>query len=1127
MHANNKLFLKAAVAVLAVAGLAKVIAAVSFVPDAQPVGYVGQPVASNSDVSAGTAKMYSIDYNSTNWSGNLHAFPISSAGAIGGTDSWTGGAAAQIDAQSIPADTRYIVTMKASAGIPFLWSQLSSGAGSQQVALDPVSAAASASTSPILNYIRGSNTGEGTTYRTRASRLGDIIHSTPVYWDDGSNQTVFVGANDGMLHAINASNGTERFAYIPSTLIPNLSALSNAAYTHKYYVDGRLSIKKYPAPTNKTILVGALGSGGKGLFALNVTNAAATSEADAATKVMWEITNASSGYADLGYTYSAPSLFTMPDGTPALVVGNGYNNTGSNGHAWLYLINATTGALIHAFDTGSGSVASPNGLSSPSLWDTDGDGKMDTAYAGDIDGNLWKFNLVAPYTGTPVTSLYTNTAGAAQAITMAPSLKTFFDAAHPDFRGVVVSFVTGRMLTAADATDTSYHYAYGIWDGAPAANNVLLEQTLTEAVYTGVIPNIRVRTATDNRPDWTDGAGHHKGWKTQLPIAGERVVGDGAFSTGAVFQFFSTNPTISPTAIPPGENWWMQLNAMTGGDAGATLFDLNADGAFNSDDEVGAGLDPVGRNMGGGVRSQLIALSASGFDVFQSNYDRNTAPPPVIPPTTTTTVETTGDRGISDGHFDFDVYCYTNCKDKVNPSPGTVSTGTNSSTSTNALRWSHMHEYDDIYDKTGVNLLAPSQDLHRLSRVKYGSTAPTYTTTNVPDTPSLVAASTYPGSGVTLVSTNNSGAKSGSSLPVTKYTYVNGATTDVTVLPNTTVSGGNAITTTKSTYTTTLTMVQAIGTGPKVGTRYPYYLQTTVRTWSTVTTYVTTAPNFSFKVLLSNQAYSPAVHLNLDGVSSSAYAYQSTAGLTMASLPTYQLGTIRSLALEMPLDAFQSKDWGTGITRAGLQPTTYSCVVASPQDGPLGERRDGAITVQIVDASVSDSDVQLSVVAHPELGYRLKSGTSMTSKLIAEYTIFWHHPNGQCMTDSGWTKTPPQDATSSATPGVVAIGSSDPFAGHFGIGDPTPTPTAGTVTTTVTNPDGSVTTTVIVTTVTPLGGSTVTTTVTITHPPASGSSSSVGIVTGGAVDSGGSVSGDGVHEKAATLGRITWKELQQ
>jgi type IV pilus assembly protein PilY1 len=1121
MHSRTKIFLKTVLASVCLASLGQSIAAAIFAPSSQPIGYVGQPTPSGNNVASGTAKMYTIDYNATNWSGNLHSLPLSVGGAVSATDDWVGGAAAKIDAQSNPSNTRYIFTMKSGVGVPFQWAQLSTGPGGQQAALDPASFATTATSSPIVNYIRGSNVGEGTTYRTRASRLGDIIHSTPVYLDDGTNKTVFVGANDGMLHAINAVDGTERFAYIPSMLIPELSKLTGTSYSHRYYVDGRFSVKKYAAPTNKTILVGALGAGGKGLFGLDVSNAAAASESDAAAKVMWEITNASAGYSDLGDTYSAPSLITLPNGTPALVVGNGYNNTGSNGHAWLYLINPSNGALIYAFDTGSGTPGSPNGLSSPSVWDRDGDGKVDTAYAGDIDGNLWKFSLVSPYT---VTSLYTNSAGASQAITMAPSLKTFVDIANPSLRGVMVNFVTGRMLTSADASNTAGHFAYGIWDGAPAANNLLLEQTLTEVSYTGVTPTIRVRLASDNPADWTDGTGHHKGWKTPLPLGGERVVGDGAFVTSGVFQFFSTNPTISPNALPPGENWWMQINAMTGGATDTTHFDLNTDGQFNSSDQV-TGKDPVGREMGGGVRSQLIALSANGFDVYQSNFDKNNAPPPPPPVVTTTNTVTTGDRGISDGHFDFDVYCYTNCADGLNASPGSVQRSTNHTDSTEGLNWSHMHEYDDIYDKTGVNLLAPSQDLHRLSRVKY-RTAPTTATTVAP----AVANGSVPTTGVTLVSSviNPTLITSGSSTKpnaLVSYSYSYGKVTDATLFPNRVVSGSTVQTTTKAAYTTTMDSVEYVNfVAVKVNgkNRWQYQENTKVRTWDTVSTKVVTSPNFQFKILLSNQAYSPAVHLSIDGVATLAYNHQSAAGLKIETQPTYSIGTIQQLNLEMPLDAFKSKDWGNGTTRAGLHPTTYDCVVANPRDGTKGERRDGALTVQIVDVSTEDTDILLNVVGFPELGYRL-SNTSMPSKLIAEYTIFWHHPNGKCMASSGWTKTPPQDSSSTAKPGTPALGSSDPYAGKFGVGDPSPVPVAGTVTTSVTNPDGSVTTTVVVTTVTPLGGSTVTTTVTITPKPST-NIVVTGITTG--VDCTG-YSCTEVKRDAAVLGRITWREIQK
>ncbi|MDP3843380.1 MAG: PilC/PilY family type IV pilus protein [Oxalobacteraceae bacterium] len=671
MNAQKRNFLTALVLLPTMLGLMTVFAAASFDPDTQPIGYVGQPAVTSNIVTSGSERLYAIDYSSVDWTGNLHSYQLSGAGAISDLDDWDGGAAEQLDAQN-PDTARKIVTWSGSAGIPFRWNSLSTGAASQQTDLG---------SSAVLDYIRGVRTNEttnGGTFRPRNSVLGDIIHSTPVYWNDGTNQTVFVGANDGMLHAFNADDGTERFAYVPSILIPKLSALTNVSYIHKYFVDGRLAIRKFGS---QTILAGALGAGGKGLFGLDVTNTAASSETDAASRILWEITNTginstdsaahsptSTDFANLGYAYGAPTLLTLPGGTSALIVGNGYNST--VGTASLFLIDPVTGALIEEIDTDSGSSGSPNGLSSPSFWDSNGDGKMDIAYAGDIDGNLWKFSLVSPYA---VSLLHTTSP--AQAITMAPGIK-----AHP-LGGQMVTFVTGRMLTAADQTDTATHAAYGIWDGAPVGNVTLLAQTLTEATYTGVTPSVRVRTASNTAPDWD----LHKGWKTALPIGGERVVGDGAYVTGSAFMFMSTNPTVSPNTAPPGENWWMQLNALTGGDNGVVLFDLNKDGAFTAADQVGSSLNPVGRNMGGGVRSQLIALSASGFDVYQANYDKNGAAPPV----------TTGDdRGVAGGHFDQDMYYGANLT-----TPGRK--GLQSVT--------HIHEYDDMYDVTGVNMLDASR----------------------------------------------------------------------------------------------------------------------------------------------------------------------------------------------------------------------------------------------------------------------------------------------------------------------------------------------------------------------------------------------------------------------------------
>ncbi len=945
-YVNVHLKSRAALACLLIAlGLGVAKAAPIFDPDVQPVGYVGMPDVSAYIVTSGTEKIYAIDYSSHDWSGNLHAYPIEPTGAINPLDEWSGGAAAKIDEQNVSSGAwnptgRFIVTMTDGEGVPFTWGSLST---SQKTELD--SASAALTSSPVLNYIRGDRSNEdpdGVKYRARATVLGDIIHSTPVYWNDGTTKTVFVGANDGMLHAIDAASGAERFAYVPSMLLSRLGNLKSNPYIHKYFVDGRMDVRKFGTTT---YLVGALGAGGKGLFGLDVTNAAATDEADAASKVLWEITPATGGYANLGYVYGQPVLASL-GATPVAIVGNGYNNTG-NGHASLFVINAATGELIAEIDTGSGSAGSPNGLSSPTVVDADVDGQIDYAYAGDIDGNLWKFDLSAN------TATLLHTTSPAQAITMAPGIKS-----HPDV-GFMVTFVTGRMFTDADETDTAIHYAYGIWD-TPGSNTDLLEQTLTEREYTGVSPSVRVRTATNHAPNW--GTGGHKGWRTPLPVGGERVVGDGANVTDSVFVFMSTNPTISPTATPPGANWWMQLNALTGGDNGSAYFDLNGDRAFDSDDGVdvaGTRIAVAGRYMGGGVRSQLIRLSTTGVYVYQASYDKNGEPP--APPVSD------GERGVSGGHFDFDLYCYTAssgsagfCNQLTGASAGRMISGSNPS----GLEYYHMHEYDDIYDKTGVNMLNASQSKFNLGTV--------------------------------------------------------GATT----VTRTSYSGRTSGTTTSVTYPTATTTVIT-----RVQTDARYDRKTT-----TVTT-IDTA--LGFKVLVSNQGYSPAAKISIGGAAPVLVTtYQTEASISAAALPTYTLGTIGSLEISLPLDAFKSKVWpgGAGDVRAGLHPTSYTCAVRNETYGPNSERRDGALLVQIVRASVTDSDIRLNVTGRPDLGYRLKAG-SMPSKLMAEYSIFWHHPNDKCMASSGWTQAPPEDhGESDAVPADPASGSADPADGIFAVG---------------------------------------------------------------------------------------------
>jgi len=409
------------------------------------------------DLSDGQESFYHLDYHKDTWMGDVIARDISSLARVQTTGPWDEADPTLATAASI-LDTvnfntgRTIVTH----GSPFRWANMTAD---EKTALG---------SEDVLDYVRGDRSNEepnGNSYYKRDSVFGNILHSNLYYLNDGTNETLFVGANDGMLHVIDALTGNEHFSYIPSMLIPKLEKLTRIPFIHTHYVDGPLSVARMDISDNvKTILVGGLGAGGKGLYALNVTTPTTTSETDAASKVMWEIT-ATGDFANLGHTYGTPRLTRLPNGTAAVVVGNGYMNTG-NGHAVLYVINANTGALISEIDTGSGSATSPNGLSTPTLYDTDGDSRPEYAYAGDIDGNMWKFDL-----STNTASLLFRTMPT-QAITTAPVIRQ-----HPyPYWGQMVAFATGRILSSGDETDTSVHFAYGIWDGAPEANTQILTQ---------------------------------------------------------------------------------------------------------------------------------------------------------------------------------------------------------------------------------------------------------------------------------------------------------------------------------------------------------------------------------------------------------------------------------------------------------------------------------------------------------------------------------------------------------------------------------------------------------------------------------------------------------------------------
>ena len=603
-------------------------ASTAFTPQDQPVGYVAQDSVTNFSLTSGSEQIYRPDYEREFWSGNLYAYPVDASGTINfSTEPWIGGAAGQLAAQSWDTG-RFIATRDAaspSAGTPFRYANLSAS----QQAYFPTTTIniTSFSGDQIVSFLRGDRSNESPAgMRNRSTEangtggptLGDIIHSRPFHVADATNPTVFVGANDGMLHAINAATGAERWAYVPSMLLNKMAKLAKPygglTNPHDYFVDGGINIRSIDISGTPTrILVGSLGAGGRGLYALNINGASglvASSDTDVAGKVLWEISGTSgkvnnaapttaNAYDNLGYTYGVPAMVKVNAGSvDAVIVGNGYNdNPLGDYQAYLYVINAATGQLISKIQAGSGgSAASPNGLFNPAPIDTNQDGKVDRVYAGDLKGAMWRFDISnASAASWSVSTLHTTSP--AQPITSTPGV-----ALHPS-GGFMVTFGTGAMLDTADTTDSTVHYVYGIWDGAPVANTSLMSADLEERSYVdaGSGATTRVRRALNiQTQNWTSGG--HKGWQVALP-AGEKLVGEGSFISSGRFYFTAHNPTISTLSGASS----VTAVSVTAGGSGYTSANVNFSGGG------GTGASAVATLSGGVITGIKVVSSGTGY----------------------------------------------------------------------------------------------------------------------------------------------------------------------------------------------------------------------------------------------------------------------------------------------------------------------------------------------------------------------------------------------------------------------------------------------------------------------------------------------------------------------------------
>ncbi len=598
----------------------------------------GASVAVNSHKLKQGTNMYQGTYNSAGWTGDLKAYNVNADGSVNQSPAWS--ATNMLDARVNASghSDRKIYTMGANGGIEFTSANIGSLTAVQRSFLG---SDATARTN-LINFIRGdfsNDQNHNGGLRARLTRLGDIVHSEPRY----VNGYLYVGANDGMFHVFDSADGSEVFAYVPSFVYPNLQELSNPDYSHRYFVDSSAFIGYYGTDI---LLVSGLGKGGKGYFCLDID--INNPESFTASDVKWEYPDADSSSAEvanMGYTFSEPVIIETETAGEILIFGNGYDS--ANARAVLYALNPDTGNMLKMIDTGYGSPTPANnncnGLSTPVFIDANNNGKADYAYAGDLRGNVWKFDIsgavadwhVAYKSGGTPKPLFQarDSVGNPQPITTRLAVRGH---CVRGYSGYIVSFGTGKFNAAGDFTDTSTQAVYGVWDWAaewveegdtgedkymgafnvPSAGRlsnlnshvdltgVGSQLTLVSQSQSGGTVSYSDETwglTSSNNINWfnvksflaDDGAGtygdaadegYHVGWTYALPEPRERVVADPVLWMDYVL-IVSQEPSESMCKVG-GTAYLTALNFCSGAAPNKPFFDINDDDEVNEYDVI-------------------------------------------------------------------------------------------------------------------------------------------------------------------------------------------------------------------------------------------------------------------------------------------------------------------------------------------------------------------------------------------------------------------------------------------------------------------------------------------------------------------------------------------------------------
>ncbi len=583
---------------------------------------ISQRTASGSNIASSSTKTdagtltFSAKFTSGAWIGDMSASPFNAAlTGVSTTPLWTLSntfASGQVNADFA---NRFVLTTYNGLPVRFDTSYAGASDFARTTGLDAVSAENN------IRYILGDQSKEvgrtDGTLRARTYPFGDIVDSSPSFSTDTG--TVYVGANDGMMHAIDATNGKVLFSYIPKGIkAADLKTLSSTEYDHRYFMDGQIDvISRARQGYGKNILVGAPGRGAKGVFALDVTNPAAMSTSG----FLWDNTGDTVD-TDMGYVFGNVRIRQSnkldASGKPKtfVFVPNGIDSTGGKAVLFVYEL-SSTGAIDATYKLTTDS-ATGNGMMSTGLADLDGNGTMDTVYGGDLLGRVWKWDISIIDGSHPVPTAGIKLFAATDGTTAQP-ITGGIGVARDSYGQIFVGFGTGRLISLSDLPGNASYVEqtqsiYGIKDSSALVTRAELQARTIP--FTGTMNGAPVR----GFEAYSDLPASKKGWYINLGIpaatsAGERVITSPSIVGSAMWLTSVIPAQGSDCSGALGSGYLNVMNIFTGTSPQQNSFfdtDATIPGANNSTGLVGSMGIVGGMPTEVNVTSQLATVGDGG-----------------------------------------------------------------------------------------------------------------------------------------------------------------------------------------------------------------------------------------------------------------------------------------------------------------------------------------------------------------------------------------------------------------------------------------------------------------------------------------------------------------------------------